>query len=132
MENNMNCGHEQDRMCTCIGGMNTARKLIHIAGNIRDVDWELDYGTLTKPGSVRLCIVGVCVQCGERLCYGLRVGEEKAGEELVESLYTYLDLFHRFDGLQLTRERFDRDFLLLFHEQDRPVVQTWLDRRMAI
>lgn len=132
MENNMNCGHEQDKMCICISGMNTARQFIHIAGNIRNVIWELDYDTLTLPGSVRLCFVGVCARCGERLCYGLRVGEEKTGDDLIESIYTYLDLFHRLDGLQIPRERFDGDFLLLFHEQDRPQVEKWLSMRESV
>lgn len=129
MENNMNCGHEQDKMCTCISGMNMARQLIHIAGNIRGVIWELDYSTLTAPSSVRLCIVGVCARCGERLCYGLRVGEKETNEALIESIYTYLDLFHKLDGLLIPREQFDRDFLRLFHVQDRPTVQAWLDGR---
>lgn len=131
MENNMNCGHEQDKMCSCISGMNTAKQLIHIAGNIRHVNWELDYGTLTSPDNIRLCVVGVCGKCGERLCCGLRVGEEKNGDDLIESIYTYLALFHRLVGLQIAQKRFDGDFLLLFHEQDRPAVMAWLDERTA-
>lgn len=129
MDMNMNCGHMQDRMCTCIANMNTAKQLIHVSSNIRNVGWELDYETLDAPGGIRLCIVGVCAKCGERLCCGLSLGHETRGEKLIDSVYTYLTLFHKIDGLQLTRERFDRDLLLLFHEQDRPAVRTWLDGR---
>ena len=132
MEEIRNCGHEQDEMCTCIRNTNVARQLVFIAANIRDVSWELDYGTLEKPGNVRLCIVGSCEKCGGRLCYGLRVGGKSCGEALIESVYDYLDLFHKLDGLSLDRQTFDAGFLRLFHDADRAAAQIWLNKRQSL
>ena len=56
MKENQNCGHEQDEMCACIRDMSTANQMIHTAGNIRDVSWELDYETLEAPKRVRGCV----------------------------------------------------------------------------
>jgi len=132
MENSMNCGHEQDKMCTCISGMSTARQLIFIAGNIRNVRWELDYATLAEPGDIRLCIVGDCEKCGDRLCYGIFIGDEATGEGMVESIYTYLALFHKLDGLQMNAKQFNEKFLGLFHKQDRSQVEKWLSARKSV
>ena len=131
MEEIRNCGHEQDEMCSCIRDTNVARQLVFIAANIRNVSWELDYGTLDKPGNVRLCIVGSCEKCGGRLCYGLRVGGESCGEALIESVYDYLDLFHKLDGLKLTQKALDAEFLRLFHEADHAAAKAWLNKRQS-
>lgn len=128
-ERRKSCGHEQDRMCGCIADMSTANQLIFIAGNIRDVQWELDYATLAEPEEMRLCIVGICGKCGDRLCYGIFLGGEATGDKLIESIYTYLALFHKLDGLQIDAGRFEDKFLRLFHEQDRPDVEKWLKER---
>lgn len=132
MEEIRNCGHEQDEMCSCIRDTNVARQLVFIAANIRDVSWEFDYGTLEEPGNVRLCIVGSCEKCGGRLCYGLRVAGESCGEALIESVYDYLDLFHKLDGLSMDRQTFDAGFLRLFHDADRAAAQIWLNKRQSV
>ena len=132
MEEIRNCGHEHDEMCSCFRDTNVARQLVFIAANIRNVSWEFDYGTLEEPGNVRLCIVGSCEKCGGRLCYGLRVGGESCGEALIESVYDYLDLFHKLDGLSLDRQTFDAGFLNLFHEADRAAAQVWLNKRQSV
>ena len=129
MKENQNCGHEQDEMCACIRDMSTANQMIHTAGNIRDVSWELDYETLEAPERVRLCIVGSCGKCGKRLCYGLHIGNEMTGETLIESVYTYIVLFHKLIGLKLPGEQFDADFCCLFHELDHPIVKAWMEKR---
>ena len=132
MEEIRNCGHEQDEMCSCIRNTNVARQLVFFAGNIRFVSWEFDYGTLEEPENVRLCIVGNCGKCGGRLCYGLRVGGEFCGEALIESVYDYLNLFHKLDGLSLDRQTFDAGFLRLFHDADHAAAQAWLNKRQSV
>ena len=123
------CDHERDEMCMCISRMNTAQQLVFIAGNIRDVSWELDYATLAEPVEIRLCIVGICEKCGSRLCYGLFVGSETPVEKWVESVYTYITLFHKLEGQQMDARELDEKFLRLFHEQDRPAVTAWMKKR---
>lgn len=132
MDELRNCGHEQDEMCSCIRSMNIARQYVFLAANIKEVSWEFDYDTLDKPGKARLCIVGICGQCGSRLCCGVRVGVEYAGDELLECIFTYLTLFHRLDGLQMEAGEFDRKILMLFHEEDQSAVKKWLDKRCAV
>ena len=51
------------------------------------------------------------------------------GETLIESVYTYIVLFHKLIGLKLPGEQFDADFCGLFHEPDHPTVKAWMEKR---
>ena len=127
MERNQNCRHAQDEMCSCITGMSTVKQLVFFASNIRGVSWELDYATLASPGSVRLCIAGTCGECGKRLCCCILDDISKTGNSLLESVYAYIDTYDKLGGLRTDRQKFDADFLCLFHKQDWNLVRRWLE-----
>ena len=50
----------------------------------------------------------------------------KGDEDMIESLYTCLELFHRLDGPQMPKPQFDEDFIRLFHREDRASVRLWI------
>lgn len=123
-----NCRHNAADLCTCTPVKERAENIFlliqHVAANMENVEWELDYTDLNRPERRRLCQVGVCRVCGGRLCHEMDASDALAGDDFLAALYRHLYQVHNANGQYMFRERFIR----LFHAQDQPFVQSWLER----
>ena len=66
------CTHSPETLCSCapVQSGDVAQIVFHMAENMEDIRWELDYKSLGDLSGHRLCAVGKCRQCGGRLCAG--------------------------------------------------------------
>ena len=66
------CTHSPETLCSCapVQSGDVAQIVFHMAENMEDIRWELDYKSLADLSGHRLCAVGKCRQCGGRLCTG--------------------------------------------------------------
>lgn len=126
----MKCPHKGKPLCSC--GAVKSKEILdlirHVVGNLCEPEWDLEYTTLSKPESRRLCVVGVCQSCGGRLCHGIRVEDDLAGPDLLAALYRHLYQYHNSSGHSMKHTEFRERFARMFHEQDRPAVRFWLEQ----
>lgn len=56
-------------LCICSKNMTTDQLLRHMRQNLQLDHFELAYHSLEPEKGRRLCMTGICRQCGQRLCY---------------------------------------------------------------
>ena len=126
------CQHRAEDLCTCPPVKNREDNLLalleHMAVNMTDIRWELDYTDLNRPEKRRLCRVGTCRVCGGVLCHEMDASDHLAGDGFLAAAYRHLYQVHHARGRDMTDAEFRRRFVEMFHDQDRPVVRAWLER----
>ena len=126
------CPHKTVDLCTCPPVRNRGENLIalleHMAVNMKDIRWELDYSDLNKPEKRRLCRVGTCRVCGGVLCHELDASDHLAGDGFLAAAYRHLYQVHHARGRDMTDAEFRQRFVEMFHVQDRLAVRAWLER----
>ena len=126
------CTHSPETLCSCapVQSGDVAQIVFHMAENMEDIRWELDYKSLADLRGHRLCAVGKCRQCGGRLCAGQYPVDAQTPEDFLAAVYRQLDQFHRRLDAALSHPAFCGRFAAMFHEEDRPVVEDWLMQRI--
>ena len=127
------CTHSPETLCSCapVQSGDVAQIVFHMAENMEDIRWELDYKSLADLSGHRLCAVGKCRQCGGRLCAGQYPVDAQTPEDFLAAVYRQLDQFHRRLDAALSHPAFCGRFAAMFHEEDRPFVEDWLVQREA-
>ena len=127
------CTHSPDTLCSCapVQSGDVAQLVFHMAENMEDIRWELDYKSLADLSDYRLCMVGRCRQCGRRLCASQEIGGVLTTEEFLDGVYQGLKRFHEHIGEPLSHAAFREKFAAMFHAEDRPFVEDWLMQREA-
>ena len=125
------CTHSPETLCSCapVQSGDVAQIVFHMAENMEDIRWELDYKSLADLRGHRLCAVGKCRQCGGRLCAGQYPVDAQTPEDFLAAVYRQLDQFHRRLDAALSHPAFCGRFAAMFHEEDRPFVEDWLMQR---
>ncbi len=121
------CGHDVMDLCSCepVREGNIAEMFPHFFHNIVDEAWELDYTDLGHPEYRRLCLVGVCRQCGGRLCLDIGSSNGLAGSDFIVDTYQRLYQIYHSGWRRMPDQEFWDRFIQLFHELDRPTVLDW-------
>ena len=90
------CTHSPETLCSCapVQSGDVAQIVFHMAENMEDIRWELDYKSLADLSGHRLCAVGKCRQCGGRLCAGQYPVDAQTPEDFLAAVYRQLDQFH--------------------------------------
>ena len=124
----MNCPHGDRELCTCspVKSKDMMELVLHVANNLTEPEWELEYTTLSQAETRRLCVAGVCRRCGGRLCHGIRVEDDLTDSDLLAALYRHLYQYHNSSGHHVENAAFRQRFQEMFHEADRPAVGVWL------
>ncbi len=120
-------------LCICSKNMNTFQILSHMLQNLRFGHFELAYHSLEPEKGRRLCMIGLCRQCGKRLCYGVELPEHESPESLLFIIYHWclqLWMVKEFRSAEDERD-FRTVFLNLFHKKDQELAQAWLERTEA-
>ena len=127
------CTHSPDTLCSCapVQSGDVAQIIFHMAENMEDIRWELDYKSFADLRGHRLCAVGKCRQCGGRLCAGQYPVDAQTPEDFLAAVYRQLNQFHRRLDAALSHPAFRERFAAMFHEEDRPFVEDWLMQREA-
>ena len=127
------CTHSPETLCSCapVQSGDVAQIVFHMAENMEDIRWELDYKSLADLSGHRLCAVGKCRQCGGRLCTGQYPVDAQTPEDFLAAVYRQLNQFHRRLDAALSHPAFCESFAAMFHEEDRPFVEDWLVQREA-
>ena len=125
------CSYSSETLCSCdsVQSGEVLQIVFHMAENMEDIRWELDYKSLADLSDYRLCMVGRCRQCGRRLCVSQPSFDTLTAESFPASVYRQLDQFHRRLGVRLSRTAFHEKFAAMFHAEDRPSVEAWLLQR---
>ena len=127
------CRHGAEGLCSCPPVRNREGNFLalleHMAVNMTDIRWELDYTDLSRPEKRRLCRVGTCRVCGGVLCHGVDAFDHLAGDDFLAAACRYLYQFHNAGGRTfMCSSEFRERFVQMFHEQDRPMIRQWLER----
>lgn len=126
------CQRQAADLCSCPPVRNRAENVLtlieHLAVNMTDIRWELDYTDLSRPERRRLCRVGACRVCGGVLCHELDASDHLAGDDFLAAVYRHLYQLHHAKGKDMTDAEFRRRFVEMFHDQDRPLIRAWLER----
>ena len=127
------CTHSPETLCSCapVQSGDVAQIVFHMAENMEDIRWELDYKSLADLSGHRLCAMGKCRQCGGRLCAGQYPVDAQTPEDFLAAVYRQLNQFHRRLDAALSHPAFRERFAAMFHEEDRPFVEDWLVQREA-
>ena len=125
------CTHSPETLCSCapVQSGDVAQIVFHMAENMEDIRWELDYKSLADLSGHRLCAVGKCRQCGGRLCAGQYPVDAQTPEDFLAAVYRQLNQFHRRLDAALSHPAFRERFAAMFHEEDRPFVEDWLETK---
>ena len=86
------CTHSPETLCSCapVQSGDVAQIVFHMAENMEDIRWELDYKSLGDLSGHRLCAVGKCRQCGGRLCAGQYPVDAQTPEDFLAAVYRQL------------------------------------------
>ena len=126
------CQHRAVDLCSCPPVKNRGENLLalleHMAVNMTDIRWELDYTDLNRPEKRRLCCVGACRVCGGVLCYEMDASDHLAGDGFLAAVYRHLYQDSCARGQGMADAELRRRFVELFHVQDRSAVRAWLER----
>ena len=127
----LRCAHSVEDLCSCapVQSGDVLQIVLHLAENMEDINWELDYKSLADLRGCRLCLVGKCRQCGGRLCVSQKTDGSLTSENFLEAVYQHLEQFHKHLGAPLSRAAFCEKFAAMFHIEDRPFVEDWLLQR---
>ena len=127
------CRRRTEDLCSCPPVKNREDNLFalleHMAVNMTDIRWELDYTDLNRPEKRRLCRVGTCRVCGGVLCHEMDASDHLAGDGFLAAAYRHLYQVHHARGRDMTDAEFRRRFVEMFHDQDRPLIRAWLERQ---
>ena len=125
------CSRTTEDLCTCIDWQNSdlIRTVTHLAENITDIDWDLDYKELADVQGHRLCLVGRCKKCGGRLCISQTPKIKASPEQILSALDDSIGQAYRALKVNLQPEEYYDKFAEMFHEEDRPVVDKWVMHR---
>lgn len=125
------CTHSPETLCSCapVQSGDVAQIVFHMAENMEDIRWELDYKSLADLSGHRLCAVGKCRQCGGRLCAGRYPVDAQTPEDFLAAVYRQLDQFHRRLDAALSHPAFRESFAAMFRVEDRSFVEDWLLRK---
>lgn len=125
------CTHSPETLCSCapVQSGDVAQIIFHMAENMEDIRWELDYKSLADLSDYRLCVVGRCRQCGRRLCASQKIDGALTTEEFLDVVYQGLERFHEHIGEPLSHAAFRERFAAMFHAENRPFVEDWLVQR---
>ena len=124
------CLQDKGQMCSChaLDSKDIMARVAHVGENMRTTDWELDYTTLHRPEIRRLCVVGVCQQCGGRICVSLSPDDSAYGDDLLAMMYRHLWQYHHATSQHMSTALFREMFATMFHEQDQAFIREWLER----
>ncbi len=126
------CPHKAEELCLCRPVKERDQDVLalveHVAANMADIRWELDYTDIDRPEKRRLCRVGVCRICGGVLCHEMDASDDLAGDDFLAAVYRHLYQLHNAGGNHMTNSEFRRRYVEMFHEQDRPFIREWLER----
>lgn len=126
------CPHKAEELCSCRPLREKSEDILalveHVAVNMTDIHWELEYTDINKAEERRLCRVGSCSVCGGRLCHEMDASDQLAGDDFLAAIYRHLYQLHNAGGNHMANAEFRRRFVELFHEQDRPFIHEWLKR----
>lgn len=88
------------------------------------------YHSLEPEKGRRLCMTGICRQCGQRLCYGVELPEHEAPECLLAAIYHWCLHLWMVEGFRSAEDErdFRTVFVSLFHKEDQELAQGWLER----
>lgn len=127
------CSYSSETLCSCdsVQSGEVLQIVFHMAENMEDIRWELDYKSLADLSDYRLCMVGRCRQCGRRLCASQEIDGVLTTEEFLDGVYQGLKRFHEHIGEPLSHAAFREKFAAMFHAEDRPFVEDWLMQREA-
>ena len=122
------CSRTPEDLCTCMDWQNDdlIRTVTHLAENITDIDWELDYEGLADVQGHRLCLVGRCKKCGGRLCISQTPKIKASPEQILSALDDSIGQAYSALKVNLQPEEYYDKFAEMFHEEDRPVVDKWV------
>ena len=125
------CTHSPDTLCSCapVQSGDVAQIVFHMAENMEDIGWELDYKSLADLRGHRLCAVGKCRQCGGRLCASQGINSTLSAERFLGAAYQHMEQFHIHHGATLSHAAFHEKFAAMFHAEDRSFVEDWLMQR---
>lgn len=125
------CKRSPEDLCTCMDWQkdDLIRTVMHLAENITDIDWELDYKDLADVQEHRLCMVGRCKKCGGRLCISQTPQIKVSLEQILTALDKSIDQAYIALGVNLHPEEYYDKFTEMFHEEDQLFVKKWLLRR---
>ena len=124
------CRHERRDLCSCrpVQKGNVIELAAHMAANMKDVEWELDYKSLETVMYGRLCLVGKCKVCGGRLCIEQKPFDARTTDDFLLAAYHRLDQFHHNVAPALPDEEFRKRFVEMFRADDASVIREWLSR----
>jgi len=126
------CPHKAEKLCSCRPlsekGEDILALVEHLAVNMTNIHWELEYTDINKVEKRRLCRVGTCRICGGRLCHDMDALDQLAGDDFLATVYRRLYQLHNTSRTRMANAEFRRRFAEMFHEQDRPFIQEWLMR----
>ena len=127
------CSYSSETLCSCdsIQSGEVLQIVFHMAENMEDIRWELDYKSLADLRGHRLCAVGKCRQCGGRLCASQGINSTLTAERFLGAAYQHMEQFHRHHGAPLSHAAFCEKFAAMFHAEDRSLVKDWLMQREA-
>lgn len=110
--------------------MTTDQLLRHMRQNLQLDHFELAYHSLEPEKGRRLCMTGICRQCGQRLCYGVELPEHEAPECLLAAIYHWCLHLWMVEGFRSAEDErdFRTVFVSLFHKEDQELAQGWLER----
>ena len=122
------CSRTPEDICTCMDWQNDdlIRTVTHLAENITDIDWELDYKDLADVQGHRLCLIGRCKKCGGRLCISQTPKIKVSPEQILSALDDSIGQAYSALKVNLQPEEYYDKFAEMFHEEDRPVVDKWV------
>ena len=117
-------------LCICSKNMTTDQLLRHMRQNLQLDHFELAYHSLEPEKGRRLCMTGICRQCGQRLCYGVELPEHEAPECLLAAIYHWCLHLWMVEGFRSAEDErgFRTVFVSLFHKEDQELAQGWLER----
>ncbi len=125
------CPHRAEKLCSCAPVKNRGKDIsalaVHVADNMADIRWELEYTDINRPEKRRLCRVGSCRICGGRLCHDVDAFDHLAGDDFLAAVYRHLYEIHNAGDNHMECSEFRLRFVEMFHEQDRPLIRKWLD-----
>ena len=126
------CDH-QAPLCSCIDWKkdDITLQINHLMQNFEFSGFYLEYNTLESEKNRRLCKVGRCHVCGQRLCYGMELLEQDTGDALLAKIYHWVFCVwdHSREQLPDGVNCFRDMFLSLFREPDQDFVCEWLNHR---
>ena len=119
-------------LCNCVDWKkdDLVLQVNHLMTHFEFSRFELEYNPLEREETRRLCKIGRCRTCGQRLCIGTKLAPQNTVSGLLEEIYHWM--YRMWDGPHGPLTGFREAFLALFRESDQEEVVNWLDRRYPL